>query len=248
MKLSDEKKLDLLFKYSLSMRDSLPKDIHNKFNTYKIFTYFVNLCKANRFPQVLSDDDFDELKTPIEYRGAREIDHHANLLCDYDYHYGYGIYGSGTYITDDLFRARKYAYNNATNVMVFKFIGKVLDKKHIRTYEKFLFNLIDEKPQDVIIEDAEDKRKLEIIANYYYHIKSNKDKEFFKYLIILKDYSIIPLFLGYDAIDNNCLIILNREKIVISQSEFDRITSASKNYKGGIIDFETKSAGEFLME
>ena len=64
----------------------------------------------------------------------------------------------------------------------------------------------------------------------------------------MKDYSIIPLFLGYDAIDNNCLIILNREKIVISQSEFDRITSASKNYKGGIINFETKSAGEFLME
>lgn len=254
--LTDLEKIDLFFKYCKELSENTPELVFNFQTYYKFYTYLVNLCGANKFPQVIEDKEFEALKFTKLYRGVVDIEHHANLLCDYDYHYGYGMYGGGgLYMSDDRIQAMRYARNKPENILTLKFEGKVIDEKELGFCLDYLEYSIKGEEYEIEklkikIANSQDEQLIKLLIDYYKQLKADKDKELFK-TIFIKQYSNLALILGYDAMGytyNEILIVLNRGKLIVSKSEFERVTSKSKNYKGGIINFETKSAGEFLME
>lgn len=253
--LTDLEKIDLFFKYCKENKDDTPEHVHN-FSDYKFYTYLVNLCDANKFPQMVEDEEFEALKSTKLYRGAADIEHHANLLSDYDYHYGYGIFGGGgLYMTDNRKIASRYARNKSENILTLKFDGKVIDEKELGfclDYLEYSINGEEYKIEKLKIKiaNSQDEQLIKFLIDYYKQLKTDKDKELFK-TIFIKMYSNLALILGYDAMSykyDEILIVLNRGKLIVSKSELERVTKNSKNYQGGLINFDTKAENEFLME
>ena len=253
--LTDLEKIDLFFKYCKEINNNTPEGTLN-FSNYKFYTYLVNLCGANKFPQVVEDKEFIKIKSTTFFRGATDIEHHANLLCDYDYHYGYGMYGGGgLYMSSDRTQVIRYARNIPKNVLTLKFVGKAINEKELNSCLDYLeFSITNEeykiKKLNIKIANLKDEQLLNFLIDYYKQLKTDIDKELFK-TIFIKRYSNLALILGYDAMNytyNELLIVLNRGKLIVSKSEFERVTNLSKNYKGGVINFDTKSESEFLME
>ena len=90
--------------------------------------------------------------------------------------------------------------------------------------------------------DDDIKQKVGLLFYFGNSIADNKLRNRF-FMTLENDISKLAVILGYDYIRDtkdflNYTIILNRAKISVSQSEFDKFCSNSKNYK----NFEVTSS------
>ena len=272
-KFTNKEKLNLLFDYYKKLQENYKKESKLELKFFKdenfkksyvvglqFAKYLINLYDYNSFPKVISDENFETLNSTIFYRGVADINHHANMLCDYDYHCGSGARGCGIYISEKQSIAQDYTKGNNENILTLKFTGTALPgNEHDKLRKYFDISILEinkkikfYKPQSI---KSEDKEKLDYLIEYYKALPSSEEQSILRNIVSYEP-PFLPIYLGYDANgmewgegkDTEVLMILNRSKIIISQSEFDRITSASKNYKGGVINFDKKNDDEFLME
>lgn len=241
---------------------------------YRLFCYVTDLMDKNGLPLVLPDRKYKHCIGQKLYRGVYDVNFNASTLADFDYHKGDGIGCLGIYATDDekkalYFSQRYYFYNknkpNKHDVVTFKLNrdSKIIDYdslieicnelrdfadkkrltlKELYSQKKFTKKCANNKPLD---EAFESKQRLKYFLREIY--KTNKKL----YEAITSSKSTMAILLGFDAIEMNeedNVVILNRGKIIVSESEYKRITDASKNYKGGVIDFDEKQESEFLRE
>lgn len=225
--------------------------------TYRFFSYLIDAFGYNALPTVLSHKDFLSVPTRMLYRGSPDINNHANLLVDYDYHKGCGVQGSGLYATDGYWHANQYADENKKCVMAFKLRPdtSIIDNTRMRKLEyAMLSDYKKNSGYEVDDEDLRNEVNETATANYKTFVdfcRAHRDDKGFDKFMCENFNSFdanIALFLGYDAYISGNLIILNRGKIIVSAGEFKRITDESKNYKDGVIDFDKKQDNEFLRE
>ncbi len=240
---------------------------------YRLFAYIVDLLKMNELPTILPDNQFKNTNSPMFYRGVRDINFNASLLADYDYHKGDGIYFWGIFVTNDKNSAHWYGDKRTANkpdatqdVVSLKmqdgtksvFARSLLDiqselhdfaeKKSLSPQELTEQSELFVSQENKIANDDEISINYKRLKFFLRYLLNNKNVEL--YYSIANSPSTIALLLGFDAIQTETkeFAILNRGKIIVSESEFNRITSMSKNYKGGVINFEEKQANEFLRE
>ncbi len=230
---------------------------HTNMIRYRFFSYLVDALGFNALPNVVSDIQFSRVPTRTLYRGTPDINNHANLLVDFDYHKGCGVQGSGLYASDSYWHANEYANEIKDFVLKFKLCPstKVIHFNKMHQIECALLGdfetqsgyAIDDQGIRAGINDTAIKNYKTLVDFCRAH---KNDMGFEKFILGNFDNfdSNIALFLGYDAFVAGNFVVLNRGKIIVSESEFNRITSMSKNYKGGVINFEEKQDNEFLRE
>lgn len=255
MNLSLKQKIHLFADYAmgLSKKDysELEVKIYNRFHTaveYKAFAFAVNLSDFNGFPRIVGNAEYKELPQQQVYRGVESPDHVAQLLVDWDYHHGDGFRFSGLYCSADEHVVRRDYTNEEKleNMLRFKISD---DAKAITSRE--LASLTDALMSGN--KEGQPKELVEIIDAFN---ELDDEKRFVAKCIIGNAPSILAVFLGYDviaisrpklAVQNN-FAILNRDKIIVSQREFNRVCKASKLYEDGRVDLDKKSDADMLME
>ncbi len=213
-----------------------------KEQSYAVFTYAVNLYGFSAFPKVVSDEEFEKVNSPIQYRGATDAEFNANLLCDYDYHYGKGYFGYGIYSDPNRDTAHGYAHHvhdreKVIDSRIMKF--KLEEDTRLYTDAFAEFN-----PSSII-----DKINHPDIMYVRHLMKSVRPKEMRYFVDKLISDSTLALLLGYDGVHHTYYQTFNRGRMVVSESEFRRVCSLSRKYKDGTINFKKKYAkDEFLNE
>lgn len=221
-----------------------------KRNRKEVFPFMVELFDLSKFPQVVSDEEFDKIKSENLYRGVRDSEHVANTLCDFNYHYGTGI-NDGLYASNDkkiafAYTSKKIPEKTEERVLKFKLdpttkICRIQDINAASTH--MLIAYLDTSLQyDVLVNRSSEKfkdypncaqirQRIEDFVCYASKIKEKRDLNII-YNTFYYEESNLAVYLGFDAMqvtpDN--IVIFNREKIMVPQSEFDRFVSKSKGY------------------
>ncbi len=219
--------------------------LKNKTLRNELFKTAVYLADFNHLPQIISDEKYQklpavnfkymgfDLKPEELYRGSKIIEHHSNLLCDKNYHLGVGDVCNGLYASLNFQTALSYTRIEPIESLVLKLkipAARVIDdislscdlSRIVEGYEPF---------------NDEHRETIVNIKNFFEQLPNSAEKNLFSFLLF-DDLAIVASLLGYDAIyDHNfpSLAILNREKIVVSQKEFNRICSASATHKNSVI-------------
>lgn len=201
------------------------------------FSRLIKFVQYTNLPQIVSNEKYEKLDavnfkylgTNIQikelYRGVREINHHANLLCDEEYHSGIGDACNGLFSSRNYEEANLYSSKNSKYNCVLRFKVpeiKIIDDTTLKTDVSQIF-----ENKEPSIEGH--KQILEEIKGFTLSIPEQKYQSAFFYSI-LNDPSIIAILLGYDAIyEHNfpAIAILNRGKIVVSEKEYERICNDS---------------------
>lgn len=245
--ISDNEFLDKVYKFVktvwLKMRTVEGQyeyiDIGSK-DSDEIFKYMVSLNQFNNSPEIMDDRKYKKFVATTFYRGVTNPSYNFQLLTDKNYHHGKG-YANGIYSTSNRFAALQYTTPTPTTYVGFK-------KKHVEG-NLLAFKL--KKPNSVMYPIlgciaseirhgnfscfAQNVReKLENFVNFTMKIEDDSDCLHFLDLF-LEDYSKIALYLGYDTIVNGQdTIVLDRSKMVVSNSEVERIKKLSQQFAGGL--------------
>lgn len=189
----------------------------------------------NKKPQVVSDDEYRKIKPTFQkylgvsikinevYRGARNIEHHANTLCDDDYHVGVGDMCRGLHSA--LVYNTALSYTNTT------------DDNYILHFKMPNMNIADSLTLQIDISNAffngcvskQNEEKLREITSFVMSIEDLNDRNDFANIFV-NDLAQLAIFLGYDAVyDHNfpAYAVLNRGKMCVSESEYNRICEQS---------------------
>lgn len=206
------------------------KTIKNKIKI-QLFNKLVKISDLNQFPKIIEDANYDNLNGFMFsymgvvvcanelYRGVRNINHHANLLFDADYHTGIGDISNGLYSSIRYDTALTYSKNyNKDYVLKFKTpYLKVIDDLELQIKLSNILNLNHQF--------GENENKLLEIRTFFEKITNKNDRENFEELLF-DDLGILAILLGYDAVyDHNfpSFALFNRGKIYVSESESERI-------------------------
>lgn len=194
-----------------------------------LFSYMIELKGFDGLPTIMKDEAYAALPTHEYYRGTKSLDHHGNLLCDYNYHKGVGCYSSGLYFAKSGDRALHYCRFEAGNVMRVK-----IDENAEIADSKTLMLGFDE-----IIKYF--KKKL------YYKNASELTK------IFRIDVGKIALAYGFDGVyiydELKDISILNRSSIIVCEKEQKRILSKCKYYNlNGTINFDQKYKDQYFPD
>lgn len=231
----------------------------------RTFPFMVELCELSEFPSVVSDKSFDETQSIKFYRGVTDLKYTANLLCDFDYHYGKGSVADGIYASSIKVVAETYAMNSVkyghilslkldpstkfcsviqmTNLM-YKLEGFY---KEPSSKNKFISESLENFKSEKNYSEIE--QRIKSLFNFIEDIKNQQEKEI---LIrnLTKGLGKLAIYLGFDAMnidDNfaNCTIF-NRGKIIVSKSEFNKVVASSNDYNsdGTIKRLSGDSEGE----
>ncbi len=245
---NDQEYLVKIFDYTKFIWNKLSKvegdyehiDINSN-DADEIYKYMIALAGFDGFPQVYSDKRFNCFVTKCLYRGVEDIKHAQNLLCDHDYHHGRG-YTNGIFTAIRKDDALQYTYNKEPyddfsadsrvpqNVITLKL------KNPNPIYYSLLETFANEiRSGNFLGIERETKNKLTNFVNFVNSIEN--DEECLRFLnIFLQDLSKLAIYLGYDSIiDNKGYIILDRSKIVVSQSELDRIKNGGEFSKPELV-------------
>ena len=243
----NKEKLDLVVDYALTLRKSNKVDYTELDEIGKhVFDFMIELYGYNGFPNVVNDKAFSIHPSPLLYRGVKDIEDHAKLLCDFNYHYGYGVSfrSNGIYSSTAESEAKEYTSGNGKlrnkdRIMKFKLEKNALIDKSYRIQNSFY------DWQDVKLKGLKRPGMKELIS---YVSNLGEHKNYIKSLL-LEDPGKIAIILGFDAIYSlDGYVILNRSKLVISESEYKRIISQSKYYNlNGTINFEQKYEDDYFL-
>lgn len=250
---SNQQKLDLMLDEYLRLNETMQRknysnDTHYMCTKYDLFGEFMfKLYGYNSKPQIVPDQQYISTQEPTLYRG-KNADFLANILCDDSYHLCSLYHGTGIYSTKDEQVAKIYenrSHNGTT--LNFKIDGKIADRKLIKQVSEIWGGYATKYDiQDIKAEFPEIAKKCEEIFKFLntlpttnrpedvhrYQMKSWFTEEFFT-----ANPAYIAAYLGFDAVSINNydgeeeIIVLNRGKMVVSLSEYNRICAASKRYK-----------------
>jgi hypothetical protein len=146
-------------------------------------------------------------------------------LCDEEYHTGVGDACNGLFASNMYDKATLYSSKNSKFNCVLRFKApemSIIDDATLKIDITRVF-----EGQEPSVESH--KQVLEEIRDFANNIGDPKYQSAFFYTL-LNDPSIIAILLGYDAIyDHNfpAFAILNREKIVVCEKEYERICKDS---------------------
>ena len=201
------------------------------------FAQMVKFVGYNNLPQIVSNEKYSKLygyhfnylgmhfKGNELYRGVRDINHHANLLCDEEYHTGAGDACNGLFSSESYEKATLYSSRNSKYNCVLRFKAPEMSIIDDATLKVDISRVFDGKEPSV----ESHKQILEEIKRFALAINDEKYQSAFFYTL-LNDPSIIAMLLGYDAIYDHhfpAFAILNREKIVVCEKEYERICKDS---------------------
>ena len=203
----------------------------------ELFAFAVKLFDYNNLPQIVSNEKYKQMPAinfrylnvnvwaDELFRGARHILHHANMLCDDNYHMGTGDVCNGLFTTMRYDNALIYANSDSKNILKLKAPElKVVDDLSLSIEMTKIF---DERNKDASC----NQQVLTEIKDFVFSIEDeNKRAEFVYHLI--NDPAIVAMFLGYDAVyDHNfpAFAILNRSKICVSEREYNRVCEWSNH-------------------
>lgn len=241
-------------KYVPCYSKKLKKIVYDKPDVFRMFTYMVDLFDYNSFPQIVDDETFKSSPGPSLYRGCENNEHMARLLFDHDYHYGCGLFTNGIYATDDYYRALLYANDeNQRLVMGFRLAdnARVIDIDSLYKYSHLLRK---RKCKDLPAELYPVRQFLESMGR--------KQRQHWCWSFY-SDPAKLAIMLGYDAIRLEASVdldlykspdthydyaILNRGKMIISESTAKKISENSRLYKDGMINYDDKNEEDFLRE
>lgn len=219
-----------------SLEDYFKKIAEREFGI-QAFTQMIKAVGYTTLPEIVSNEKYAKLsafhfdylgmhlKGSELFRGVRDIDHHANLLCDEEYHTGVGDACNGLFASNMYEKADLYSSKNSKCDCVLRFKApemKIIDDDTLKVDITRVFN-----GEDPSIKSH--KQILEELKNFTLSLKSPSHQEALFYML-LNDPSILAMILGYDAIyDRNfpAFAILNRGKIVVSEKEYERICKES---------------------
>lgn len=205
-----------------------------------IFQYISDLYGYAGFPQIVSSKKYKYLNLPTLYRSADSFDHLANTLVDFNRHYGWGRTSSGLYSSPDksgalffhshIINIKNKFVRNKKRYMEFK-----LDSKNVISSEKFK-KILEEFGYKLLQSDEKLNAKL-IELKLFLRLIANDpiiNAELFMN-VLTDDLSKLAIILGFDALvlENSMLksvAILNREKMVLSEHEYNRILKNSNLY------------------
>lgn len=208
----------------------------------ELFEYDARMNGYCELPQIVDDKVYakmpgykyaffkDETIGGELFRGTSSADFHANLLCDKEYHLGRGDMSNGIFVAIVLEKAKTYAGSEENHGLVLRL--KAPDMK-IAGYTSLLVNLTK------MLKGEESAKQAfgEKFDTFQTFLKTTDKNDLEKFIGLMhEDMGIFAMFLGYDAIYNETypeMAILNRSKITVSQSEYERICAASKKHKHG---------------
>ena len=126
-------------KYNYSLADSsfqLFGDIYKyqaeELIKLELFSKTLKLASYDKFPEIVDDKTYKNLPVssfeylgitinlPELFRGVRNLDHHANLLCDKQYHYGVGDSCSGLHTAIHFDTALQYTNKDQSRILKLK--------------------------------------------------------------------------------------------------------------------------------
>ena len=204
--------------------------------SHETFKEIVDLFGFNGMPKILSDEKYKKNTYPEVYRGVIDFDHTAELLCSKTYNHGTG-YINGIFASEFKDAAEFYTVpiekneeNDPNKVLSLK-----VDSDN-GIYASDLHMIANNLSRGVLgFVDDDIKQKVGLLFYFGNSIADNKLRNRF-FMTLENDISKLAVILGYDYIRDtkdflNYTIILNRAKISVSQSEFNKFCSNSKNYK-----------------
>ena len=262
--LTNNEKLERLFRYYEYLVDEFKKNPKPLYDTreagnrneirYRLFEYMTSLYGVDGFPTIVSDEEYNDINCPVYYHGYKDYDHGANFLVHHNYHRGEGVDGDGFYVATNKSQAYRYTkIDNIHNksewdmgkVLEVKFQGK---KRMLDLHLKNLAFVVGEGEK--VTEDEATEEEVEKINELYSYLKTTSASEDVKkgfLKTIWMNESLLAIYLGADYIevydrDFNLshLVILNRGKVVVKESEKNRFCGKSKHYKSGAYDYKDR--------
>lgn len=252
--LSDTERLKLLHSYILSLVENgvLPNnksEIKLYFSNAKlcsneaelIFKYISDLYDCGGFPQVVSNQEYKNLEKQELFRGSNNIEHIANSIVDFDRHYGWGMIANGMHSAEKF----DYALNFTSN-------GGVLSKDLVLKFKLnakpvSITTLLNEYNEARIgnFRNSPAKNKLKTLMEFLNNVAGDKvfDAELYHHMFSV-DAGKLAIILGYSALSTgnyHSIVVLDRSKMIISKSEYNRIVNKSKKYKGGYVNLDDQN-------
>ena len=211
---------------------------------FELFSYALQICDFTNLPQIIPDSNYENLNLNLNpvfgfdevYRGARKIKNQANLLFDEKYHAGVGGLCNGLYTTPSRIIAFSYTRSedfSEKNPLIMKL--KMPTASVASEYDLLaLIDCIENKTFD-----ANEPLPEEIVELNNF-INSMSDEERKKFICAMKmDISILAAILGYDCVYDRkfpSVVLLNREKLVVSESQAKQIKEAYANENASQLD------------
>ena len=212
---------------------------------YHLLGFLIDYSGYNGFPTVLEDKKFKQIDGKSWYHGFGRSEHGRTFLDSFSYHYGAGRYIDGFYLTDIITEAYKYVqdklmeenekfYYSDISLKEQKNLTaefKMLEAKGVREekLEEFIkkFNNLEETS----IEDEDVRQKLAQIRKFIELHKGDAEIGLFIDYLMGLNKSALAVYLGYDFMRDEVgyMVMLNRTKLAIKQSDFDRFAKSEQD-------------------
>ena len=214
----------------------------------RVLGYFlIDYYEKNKTPVVLRDSEYERLKNTTLFHGFRSLEHAANYIWDYMYHYGEGVLGTGIYTSSSKDEALHYTRcgDDIANDRVLEMKLLTDNIVNYSVTRDAIYNITGrEFKGSVPYPDLPLDKNLryEELKAYF---KEKNDPEFTN--AFLSNYSNIGIYLGFDGVfreggdkrNSTHYIIFNRGSLAVSESSASNILSnAGEKYSGFSFVFE----------
>lgn len=230
------------------------EEVGNKAEPEDEIYYFVSaLMGYTDFVKCVTEKNFKIIEQKELYHGYDKHTHGANFVWDFNFHFGKGEYGQGTYFSTDYEDAMSFTggyRRDETRVLK----AKVLPSKIVKYSQ--LKSLAENKKTDGINLSDEAIERYNAIIEFIDSLENNDDKALMNKLLFEhpKNFSALAVLLGFDIIENDHrpdffhgkhFIILNRGKLIVSQKDVKTLLRKSgEKYQG--LEFLTTELSELF--
>ena len=272
------KDLEIMFdhakhlKRSMSYEIGYTDDYGNRKSSYdhRFFSYVMSYFERDKFPKVVDDKTYKNINVPELYHGFSEYEYGANMLADWQVHYGIGYQSHGFHMTSD----KKYAFRYTKNDNIFesKSYGRIMrckpmfektigyrDLTEMRNFLYYITGGMGFEYRDESIMQYFKKKKWHI-KNVFSKIpqtqaiiefanKNLSDRSAQSFVLdIIDNPGVVAIFYGYDAINpsDDITIALDHSKVIVPENDAVRFLKKSKSYRDGVLNRAELDAGYVL--
>lgn len=204
-----------------------------------VYGFIADASGYNNLPNFVNNKEFEETEAITLYHGFKKPEYASEMLNDYVYHYGNGLSNDGMlvngfYLTHRLALAdtyTNYGEDNVNRANVLKF--KLKPSKFIKMSE--IKSLLVNECEGISLEFLQN---FDVLKNELLRLKEfSENSRIYKFYekAILSNLSTIAVLLGADAIiedektygkeNNEQIICLNRGKLIVSESDKQKINN-----------------------